>query len=167
MINYLKLLKKIYQSKIFYILLTLFTFLSFYLIANSLKKESIYNPKQTFFTGEIIKIKKTDYGYSLILKNKENLVVYLDEYLYNLGAIITVFDNRTQEKIDEDIWNKVVEYNLSFGNRARMVNVFGCFKYKPTNNLYIIYADVDTKYNIVYYGSSLYLLQHTTNRYHL
>ena len=59
MINYLKLLKKIYQSKIFYILLTLFTFLSFYLIANSLKKESIYNPKQTFFTGEIIKIKKT------------------------------------------------------------------------------------------------------------
>lgn len=49
---------------------------------------------------------------------------------------------------------KVVEYNLSFGNQARMVNVFGCFKYKPTNNLYIIYADVDTKYNIVYYGSS-------------
>ena len=90
MINYLKLLKKIYQSKIFYILLTLFTFLSFYLIANSLKKESIYNPKQTFFTGEIIKIKKTDYGYSLILKNKENLVVYLDEYLYNLGDQVKI-----------------------------------------------------------------------------
>ena len=90
MINYLKLLKKIYQSKIFYILLTLFTFLSFYLIANSLKKESIYNPKQTSFTGEIIKIKKTDYGYSLILKNKENLVVYLDEYLYNLGDQVKI-----------------------------------------------------------------------------
>ena len=86
----MKLLKKIYQSKIFYILLTLFTFLSFYLIANSLKKESIYNPKQTFFTGEIIKIKKTDYGYSLILKNKENLVVYLDEYLYNLGDQVKI-----------------------------------------------------------------------------
>ena len=86
----MKLLKKIYQSKIFYILLTLFTFLSFYLIANSLKKESIYNPKQTFFTGEIIKIKKTDYGYSLILKNKENLVVYLDEYLYNLGDKVKI-----------------------------------------------------------------------------
>lgn len=38
----------------------------------------------------------------------------LIEYLYNLGAIITVFDNRTQEKIDEDIWNKVVEYNLKY-----------------------------------------------------
>ena len=86
----MKLLKKIYQSKIFYILLTLFTFLSFYLIANSLKKESIYNPKQTSFTGEIIKIKKTDYGYSLILKNKENLVVYLDEYLYNLGDQVKI-----------------------------------------------------------------------------
>ena len=86
----MKLLKKIYQSKIFYILLTLFTFLSFYLIANSLKKESIYNSKQTIFTGEIIKIKKTDYGYSLILKNKENLVVYLDEYLYNLGDQVKI-----------------------------------------------------------------------------
>ena len=86
----MKLLKKIYQSKIFYILLTLFTFLSFYLIANNLKKESIYNPKQTIFTGEIIKIKKTDYGYSLILKNKENLVVYLDDYLYNLGDQVKI-----------------------------------------------------------------------------
>lgn len=38
----------------------------------------------------------------------------LIEYLYNLGAIITVFDNRTQEKIDEDIWGKVVEYNLKY-----------------------------------------------------
>lgn len=38
----------------------------------------------------------------------------LIKYLYNLGAIITVFDNRTQEKIDEDIWNKVVEYNLKY-----------------------------------------------------
>lgn len=38
----------------------------------------------------------------------------LIEYLYNLGAIITVFDNRTQEKIDEYIWNKVVEYNLKY-----------------------------------------------------
>lgn len=38
----------------------------------------------------------------------------LIEYLYNLGAIITVFDNRTQDKIDEDIWNKVLEYNLTY-----------------------------------------------------
>lgn len=49
---------------------------------------------------------------------------------------------------------KVVEYNLTFGKNARVVNVFGCFRYKENNNLYIIYADVNTKYNIIYYGSS-------------
>lgn len=38
----------------------------------------------------------------------------LIEYLYNLGVIITVFDNRPQEKIDEDIWNKVIEFNLPY-----------------------------------------------------
>ena len=36
----------------------------------------------------------------------------LIEYLYNLGAIITVFDNREQEKIDKDIWDKVQELNI-------------------------------------------------------
>lgn len=49
---------------------------------------------------------------------------------------------------------KVIEYNLTFGSNDRMVNVFGCFKYIPTNSLYLVYADVDTKYSIVYYGSS-------------
>lgn len=38
----------------------------------------------------------------------------LIEYLYNLGATITVFDNRTKDKVDEDIWNKVIEYNLQY-----------------------------------------------------
>lgn len=49
---------------------------------------------------------------------------------------------------------KVAETNLTFGVSARMVNVFGVFKYKPTNSLYVIYADVNTKYNFVDYGSS-------------
>ncbi len=49
---------------------------------------------------------------------------------------------------------KVVEYNLTFGSSSRLVNVFGCFKYKPNNGLYLLYADVDTKYNVIYYGSS-------------
>lgn len=48
---------------------------------------------------------------------------------------------------------KVTQYNLEFGATDRFVNVFGCFKYKPTSNLYIIYTDKDTKYNIIYYGS--------------
>lgn len=49
---------------------------------------------------------------------------------------------------------KVAENNLTFGVSARMVNVFGVFKYKPNNSLYVIYADVNTKYNFVDYGSS-------------
>jgi len=48
----------------------------------------------------------------------------------------------------------VVEYNLTFGTDTRMVNVFSCFKYKKNNNLYVIYADVATKYEIVHYGGS-------------
>lgn len=38
----------------------------------------------------------------------------LIEYLFNIGAKITVFDNRNQEKIDEDIWNKVIELDLKY-----------------------------------------------------
>ena len=49
---------------------------------------------------------------------------------------------------------KVVEYDLKFGQKPRMVNVFGVFKYRPNNNLYVIYADVDTTYSYVSYGSS-------------
>ena len=48
----------------------------------------------------------------------------------------------------------VVEYNLTFGTNPRLVNVFGCFKYKKNNNIYIVYADVNTKYEFIHYGSS-------------
>lgn len=49
---------------------------------------------------------------------------------------------------------KVVEYNLTFGSKARMVNVFGLFKYTKNNGLYVIYADVGTTYNVVNYATS-------------
>lgn len=49
---------------------------------------------------------------------------------------------------------RVVENSLTFGTTARMVDVYGCFKYKTTNNMYLIYSDTDTKYNIIYYGSA-------------
>ncbi len=49
---------------------------------------------------------------------------------------------------------KVVEYNLTFGTNARLVDVFGCFKYIKNNRLYVIYADNNSKYNLIYYGSS-------------
>lgn len=49
---------------------------------------------------------------------------------------------------------KVTEYNLTFGATDRYVNVFGFFKYKKNGNLYVVYTDINTKYEIVYYGSS-------------
>ena len=48
---------------------------------------------------------------------------------------------------------KVKQNNLEFGVSDRYVNVLGVFKYKPNANTYIIYTDIDTKYNLVYYGS--------------
>ncbi|MDY4996898.1 MAG: hypothetical protein SO108_04285 [Bacilli bacterium] len=49
---------------------------------------------------------------------------------------------------------KVVEYNLSFGATDCYINVYGVFRYKKNNNLYIIYSDVDPSYSYVSYGSS-------------
>ena len=49
---------------------------------------------------------------------------------------------------------KVIENELSFGGTTRIVNVFGAFRYKKTNGLYVVYSDVGTTYNIIYYGSS-------------
>ena len=47
---------------------------------------------------------------------------------------------------------KVVEYNLTFGSNTRTVNVFSFFKYKNNGNLYVIYTDTNTKYELLYYG---------------
>ena len=49
---------------------------------------------------------------------------------------------------------KVAELELKFGGQPRLVNVFGVFRYKPNNGLYVIYADVGTTYDYVCYGSS-------------
>ena len=48
---------------------------------------------------------------------------------------------------------KVKQSNLQFGAVDRYVNILGCFKYKTNGNVYIIYSDIDNKYNVIYYGS--------------
>ena len=48
---------------------------------------------------------------------------------------------------------KVKVSNLEFGGQDRYVNILGCFKYLPNGNIYIIYSDIDTKYNIIYFGN--------------
>ena len=49
---------------------------------------------------------------------------------------------------------KVVEYNLTFGSSARMVNVFGLIRFKKNNGLYVLYADQNNQYNVINYGGS-------------
>ena len=50
---------------------------------------------------------------------------------------------------------KVKVSNLEFGGQDRYVNILGCFKYLPNGNIYIIYSDIDTKYNIIYFGNGM------------
>lgn len=49
---------------------------------------------------------------------------------------------------------KKVEFDLSFGNQPKLLNVFGCFKYTKNNNLYIVYQEKDNKTSSINYGSS-------------
>ena len=48
---------------------------------------------------------------------------------------------------------KVKVSNLEFGTQDRYVNILGCFKYLPNGNIYIVYSDVGTNYNIIYFGN--------------
>ena len=45
---------------------------------------------------------------------------------------------------------KVVEYNLTFGESTRLINVYGLFRYKKNNNLYIVYSDTNIQYNYIF-----------------
>lgn len=60
-------------------------------------------------------------------------------------------------RVDGDTVNgkvlKVKQNNLEFGSRDRYVNILGCFRYKINGNIYVVYSDVEARYNIIYYGS--------------
>lgn len=47
----------------------------------------------------------------------------------------------------------VSEYNLTFGNKDRKINVFCCLKYKTNGNQYILYSNDNPNENKIYYGS--------------
>ena len=49
---------------------------------------------------------------------------------------------------------QVFESQMSFGGKPRMVNVFSLFRYKKSNNIYVVYADVGATVSVVYFGSS-------------
>ena len=89
------------------------------------------------------------------------------DYIIQNASVASKFDNVSINETykDEKIWKikgdkmngkelKVEENTLTFGASTRKVNVFGLFKYKPNNNLYVIYTDIDTTYSVVHYGTS-------------
>ena len=55
------------------------------------------------------------------IKNRKTAIIGLGvsnipllDYLYSLGAKITVFDNRTIDEIDKNILNKITDRNIEF-----------------------------------------------------
>ena len=42
------------------------------------------------FIGQVVRIKITDYGYSITVRSKEDLVVYTEEFPYQLGDTILI-----------------------------------------------------------------------------
>ena len=53
----------------------------------------------------------------------------LIQYLYNLNAKITVFDSRTQDKIDKDIWELVEKLKLPYSIGEKYLNKLNGFDY--------------------------------------
>ncbi len=87
---YLNLLKTILQSKLTFILLIFLTI--FYVIFQTkiIKYQSIYNKDNKTFIGKVEKKRETNYGYSLTLKSKEDLIVYIKEFSYQLGDYVKI-----------------------------------------------------------------------------
>lgn len=83
-------LRIILQSKIFFLTIILFTFLYVFWNVKGIRYQSIYSINETKFVGKISKIKTTDYGYSVTLKAKEDLIVYIEELNYHLGDTVEV-----------------------------------------------------------------------------
>jgi len=89
-INYLKKLKIILQSNLFYIIIIILTIFYVFFYVKIIKYESVYTKDENEFIGKVLKINKTDYGYSVTIESLEKLIVYIDEFNYQLGDTILV-----------------------------------------------------------------------------
>ena len=98
MIVYLNQLRIILQSKYFLSLLIIISCLYIITITKIIPYKSIYSENSKTFIGKVIKIKETSYGYSLTLKSQENLIIYTDNFNYNLGDTILVNGNLSKLK---------------------------------------------------------------------
>ena len=81
----LKHLRTILQSKAFSLILIIITCLYVFINVKLINYQSIYKESDTNFSGIVENIKKTTYGYSITIKAKEKLILYTNEFNYNLG----------------------------------------------------------------------------------
>ena len=81
----LKHLRTILQSKAFSLILIIITCLYVFINVKLINYQSIYKESDINFNGIVTHIKKTTYGYSITIKAKEKLILYTNEFNYNLG----------------------------------------------------------------------------------
>ncbi len=122
----MKQLKIILQSNWFLIFLTLFT-LSLILKENLIETKSKYLGNETEFIGQIINYKVKDNYYIITLKGKEKLIVYLDNFNYNLGDTI------------------YLKGKLEIPNRNTTLNEFNYREYLKREKINYILEASDTK----------------------
>ena len=125
MILSLNRLKILLQSKLFLVIFLLFTCLYVFITVKVIKYESKFSFNETKFIGQVMRIKITDYGYSVTVRSKEDLIVYTEEFPYQLGDTIliegelnppsnnTVFNNFNYK---EYLYQNKIFYTISANN---------------------------------------------------
>ena len=118
-------LKILLQSKLFLVIFLLFTCLYVFITVKVIKYESKFSFNETKFIGQVMRIKITDYGYSVTVRSKEDLIVYTEEFPYQLGDTIliegelnppsnnTVFNNFNYK---EYLYQNKIFYTISANN---------------------------------------------------
>ena len=142
MILSLNRLKILLQSKLFLVIFLLFTCLYVFITVKVIKYESKFSFNETKFIGQVMRIKITDYGYSVTVRSKEDLIVYTEEFPYQLGDTIliegelnppsnnTVFNNFNYK---EYLYQNKIFYTISANNITLLEenqNIFFALKNK-------------------------------------
>ena len=156
MINYLKKSKSILQSNLFYIIIIILTIFYVFLNGKIIKYESVYTKDENEFIGKVLKINKTDYGYSVTIESLEKLIVYIDEFNYQLGDTILVKGSLNIPK------NNTVINNFNYKEYLYQNKIFYTIEankielIKENNNLIYIIKNSLLKYMDTY-KSNIYL----------
>ncbi|MBR3661577.1 MAG: DNA internalization-related competence protein ComEC/Rec2 [Bacilli bacterium] len=134
----MKQLKSLLQFKLFWFLIIIFTIV-FVIINVKVERKSIYNLSEKEFTGTIINIKENDYGYSLTIKSRENLVAYVKRNNYKLGDYVKL------EGILEEPKNNTIPNNFNYKDYLRYKKIYYILK---VDNISLIKENTNLIYKI-------------------